>query len=230
MIVPAGPGRDGHGERGRAPTARHLAREAGGAPLAHRPRRARSRPGTPRASPTAAPRSSSSPGPTPRPTRWSRWRPCGRGTRAASSPPAPGWPRPCASPARLNRAGLSESDVDLVEINEAFATMSVACARKLGFPHDIVNVNGGARRHRPPRRGVGRPDPGHADPRAAPPRRRHRGRDAVRRGRHGVGHRARGAPAGLGSVGPGPAAARCRGSTDCPSPTPCRHRPRPCGP
>ena len=43
-----------------------------------------------------------------------------------------------------NRAGLSEPDVDLVEINEAFATMSVACARKLGFPHDIVNVNGGA--------------------------------------------------------------------------------------
>ncbi len=47
-------------------------------------------------------------------------------------------------PRALNRAGLSESNVDLVEINEAFATMSVACARKLGFPHDIVNVNGGA--------------------------------------------------------------------------------------
>jgi acetyl-CoA acetyltransferase family protein len=47
-------------------------------------------------------------------------------------------------PRALNRAGLSESDVDLVEINEAFASMSVACSRKLGFPHDIVNVNGGA--------------------------------------------------------------------------------------
>ncbi len=47
-------------------------------------------------------------------------------------------------PRALNRAGLSENDVDLVEINEAFASMSVACARKLGFPHDIVNVNGGA--------------------------------------------------------------------------------------
>ncbi len=47
-------------------------------------------------------------------------------------------------PGPWNRAGLSESDVDLVEINEALATMSVACARKLGFPHDIVNVNGGA--------------------------------------------------------------------------------------
>jgi acetyl-CoA C-acetyltransferase len=47
-------------------------------------------------------------------------------------------------PRALARAGLSESEVDLVEINEAFATMSVACSRKLGFPHDIVNVNGGA--------------------------------------------------------------------------------------
>jgi acetyl-CoA acetyltransferase family protein len=47
-------------------------------------------------------------------------------------------------PRALNLAGLSESDVDLVEINEAFASMSVACARKLGFSHDIVNVNGGA--------------------------------------------------------------------------------------
>jgi acetyl-CoA C-acetyltransferase len=46
-------------------------------------------------------------------------------------------------PRALNRAGLSESDVDLVEINEAFATMAVACSRKLGFSHDIVNVNGG---------------------------------------------------------------------------------------
>ena len=46
-------------------------------------------------------------------------------------------------PRALNRAGLSESDVDLVEINEAFATMAVASSRKLGFPHDIVNVNGG---------------------------------------------------------------------------------------
>ncbi len=47
-------------------------------------------------------------------------------------------------PRALAKAGLAESDVDLVEINEAFATMAVACSRKLGFPHDIVNVNGGA--------------------------------------------------------------------------------------
>src|SRR5580698_2121553 len=49
-----------------------------------------------------------------------------------------------AVPRALERAGLDVKDVDLVEINEAFASMSVACSRKLGFPHDIVNVNGGA--------------------------------------------------------------------------------------
>jgi acetyl-CoA acetyltransferase family protein len=47
-------------------------------------------------------------------------------------------------PRALERAGLGTGDVDLVEINEAFASMAVACSRKLGFPHDIVNVNGGA--------------------------------------------------------------------------------------
>ncbi len=47
-------------------------------------------------------------------------------------------------PRALAKAGLAESDVDLVEINEAFASMAVASSRKLGFPHDIVNVNGGA--------------------------------------------------------------------------------------
>ena len=35
-------------------------------------------------------------------------------------------------------------DMQLVEINEAFASMAVACSRELGFPHDMVNVNGGA--------------------------------------------------------------------------------------
>jgi acetyl-CoA C-acetyltransferase len=49
-----------------------------------------------------------------------------------------------AVPRALELGGLGLADVDLVEINEAFASMSVACARKLGFPHDIVNVNGGA--------------------------------------------------------------------------------------
>lgn len=49
-----------------------------------------------------------------------------------------------AVPRALQLGGLDVSDVSLVEINEAFASMAVACARKLGFSHDIVNVNGGA--------------------------------------------------------------------------------------
>ncbi len=47
-------------------------------------------------------------------------------------------------PKALSLAGLDLSDVDLVEINEAFASMAVASSRKLGFDHGIVNVNGGA--------------------------------------------------------------------------------------
>ena len=37
---------------------------------------------------------------------------------------------------------MTVDDVDLVEINEAFASMAVASSRILGFPHEIVNVNG----------------------------------------------------------------------------------------
>ena len=47
-----------------------------------------------------------------------------------------------AIPKALDRAGLTVKDVDLVEINEAFAAMAVASSRILGFPHEIVNVNG----------------------------------------------------------------------------------------
>jgi 3-oxoadipyl-CoA thiolase len=44
----------------------------------------------------------------------------------------------------LERAGLSVEDVDLVELNEAFASQSVAVIRELGLDEDKVNVNGGA--------------------------------------------------------------------------------------
>ena len=44
----------------------------------------------------------------------------------------------------LARAGLSVDDLDLVEINEAFASQSVASVRLLGLDPDVVNVNGGA--------------------------------------------------------------------------------------
>ncbi len=44
----------------------------------------------------------------------------------------------------LARAGLSPSDIDLVELNEAFASQVLASMRELGFSHDRLNVNGGA--------------------------------------------------------------------------------------
>jgi acetyl-CoA C-acetyltransferase len=44
----------------------------------------------------------------------------------------------------LSRAGLSVSDVDLFEINEAFAAVGIASMAELGIGDEIVNVNGGA--------------------------------------------------------------------------------------
>jgi acetyl-CoA acetyltransferase len=44
----------------------------------------------------------------------------------------------------LQRAGLSVADLDLVELNEAFASQSIACVRELGLDAERVNVNGGA--------------------------------------------------------------------------------------
>jgi acetyl-CoA acyltransferase len=44
----------------------------------------------------------------------------------------------------LAQTGLSLADIDLFEINEAFAAQAVYCARELGVPDDKLNVNGGA--------------------------------------------------------------------------------------
>lgn len=44
----------------------------------------------------------------------------------------------------LQRAGLTISDLDLIELNEAFASQSIACIRDLGVDPAKVNVNGGA--------------------------------------------------------------------------------------
>jgi acetyl-CoA acetyltransferase family protein len=44
----------------------------------------------------------------------------------------------------LARAGISVDDLDLVELNEAFASQSVAVLRELGLDEEKVNVNGGA--------------------------------------------------------------------------------------
>ncbi len=44
----------------------------------------------------------------------------------------------------LRKAGLSISDLDLIEINEAFSAQYLACQKELGFDPEIGNVNGGA--------------------------------------------------------------------------------------
>jgi 3-oxoadipyl-CoA thiolase len=49
-----------------------------------------------------------------------------------------------ASRKALQRAGISVADLDLVELNEAFASQSLACVQDLGLDREKVNVNGGA--------------------------------------------------------------------------------------
>ena len=49
-----------------------------------------------------------------------------------------------AIPKLLKRAGLKVDDIDLWELNEAFAVQVIYCRDKLGIPHDRLNVNGGA--------------------------------------------------------------------------------------
>ena len=49
-----------------------------------------------------------------------------------------------ASQKALKRAGLSVSDLDLIELNEAFASQSIACIHDLGLDFEKVNVNGGS--------------------------------------------------------------------------------------
>ena len=49
-----------------------------------------------------------------------------------------------ASRAALEKAGLTLDDIDLIEVNEAFAPQYVAVERELGLDRERVNVNGGA--------------------------------------------------------------------------------------
>ena len=44
----------------------------------------------------------------------------------------------------LSRAGWSADEVDLFEVNEAFAVVAMIAMKDLGIPHDKINVNGGA--------------------------------------------------------------------------------------
>jgi len=65
----------------------------------------------------------------------------------ASHAQAPGWFTTAPVPAAqklLDRIGWKKSDVDLWEVNEAFAVVPMAFMQEMGLPRDIVNVNGGA--------------------------------------------------------------------------------------
>jgi acetyl-CoA C-acetyltransferase len=52
-------------------------------------------------------------------------------------------PMPAARKA-LSKAGLTIADIDLFEVNEAFAAVPMRFMREMGVPHEKVNVNGGA--------------------------------------------------------------------------------------
>ena len=52
---------------------------------------------------------------------------------------------PCAAiPKAFKQAGMQLGDIDLVELNEAFAAQALAVIRETGLNPDVVNVNGGA--------------------------------------------------------------------------------------
>ena len=74
-------------------------------------------------------------------------KPLARIVSYASHAQAPEWFTTAPAPAvqkALDKAGWKASDVDLYEINEAFAVVTMACVRDLGLDMARVNVNGGA--------------------------------------------------------------------------------------
>ena len=74
-------------------------------------------------------------------------RPVARIVSYASHAQAPEWFTTAPAPAiqkALDKAGWKASDVDLYEINEAFAVVTMACVKDLGLDMARVNVNGGA--------------------------------------------------------------------------------------
>ena len=101
--------------------------------------------------------------------RWPRSSPRRRSpTTSPTSPARP--PRPPRR--RSRRPGLQPADIDLWEINEAFASVTLNSIRMLGIDEDQVNVNGGAVALGHPIGASGARILGDARARAAPPRRR----------------------------------------------------------
>ena len=74
----------------------------------------------------------------------SRWRASSPARWPAWSPTAWAWARCPATRKALERAGWRTPDLDLVELNEAFAAQAIPCMRQLELDPERVNVNGGA--------------------------------------------------------------------------------------
>ncbi len=80
-------------------------------------------------------------------TREHEWKPLARIVTSAVAgvePQSMGIGPVHATRKALKRAGLSVDDIDLFELNEAFAAQSLACIKELGLDQQKVNVNGGA--------------------------------------------------------------------------------------
>ena len=90
-----------------------------------------------------------------------------------------------AVPKLLKQHGLKIDDIDLWELNEAFAVQVLYCRDKLGIPNDKLNVNGGAISIGHPYGMSGARMTGHILHRGQAPRRQIRRRHHVRRRRHG---------------------------------------------
>jgi 3-oxoadipyl-CoA thiolase len=75
------------------------------------------------------------------------WKPMARWVASGAAGVEPSYmglgPIP-ASQRALTRAGLRAADIDVVELNEAFAAQAIPCIQELGFNPDRVNINGGS--------------------------------------------------------------------------------------
>ena len=91
----------------------------------------------------------------------------------------------------LAKAGLTIDDIDLVEINEAFAAVVLRFVRDMGLSLDKVNVNGGAIALGHPLGATGAMILGTLDRRTGAPGQAVRPRHPLRRRRHGHRHRRR---------------------------------------
>ena len=93
----------------------------------------------------------------------------------------------------LDRAGLTIDDIDLFELNEAFASVVLKFQKDLNIPDEKLNVNGGAIAMGHPLGATGAMITGHHGRRARAPQRPARADHAVHRRRHGRRDHHRGA-------------------------------------